>query len=214
MKELEVDEQEITASCGVSLASLAAKAREAGLTGLEFASGIPGTVGGGIVMNAGAYGGALSDCATETVCIDMNGEVKTFRGDEQQLGYRKSAFSNGDFIVIQVKFDLHKGIAEEISELMTDLNSRRRDKQPLDKPSAGSTFKRPEGYFAGKLIEDANLKGYRFGGASVSEKHAGFVINDGDGTAADVLEVIRHCQQVVFEKFGVQLEPEIKILGE
>lgn len=214
LKEITVDGQEITAACGVSLAALAGKARECGLTGLEFASGIPGTVGGGIVMNAGAYGGSLSDCAVETVCVDMNGEIKTFRGEEQQLGYRKSAFSNGDLIVIQVKFDLHKGIAEEISELMAELNARRRDKQPLDKPSAGSTFKRPEGYFAGKLIEDSNLKGYRFGGASVSEKHAGFVINDGYGTAKDVLEVIRHCQEVVLQKFGVELETEVKILGE
>ena len=214
LKEISVDGQEISASCGVTLASLAGKAREHGLTGLEFASGIPGTVGGGIVMNAGAYGGSLSDCAVETVCLTMDGEMKTFRGDEQQLGYRKSAFSNGDLIVIQVKFDLHKGIAEEISELMKELNERRRDKQPLDKPSAGSTFKRPEGYFAGKLIEDSNLKGYRYGGASVSEKHAGFVINDNDGTAADILEVMSHCKEVVFQKFGVTLEPEVKILGE
>lgn len=214
LKDVSVDGQEITASCGLSLAALAGVAREHGLTGLEFASGIPGTVGGGIVMNAGAYGGALSDCAIETICVDMDGNLKTFRGEEQQLGYRKSAFSNGDLIVLQVKFDLHKGISEEISNLMLELNERRRDKQPLDKPSAGSTFKRPEGYFAGKLIEDANLKGYRYGGASVSEKHAGFVLNDMDGTASDVLEVVKHCQKTVLEKFGVLLEPEVKIIGE
>lgn len=214
LKKISVDGQEITAGCGASLAALAGKAREEGLTGLEFASGIPGTVGGGIVMNAGAYGGSLSDCAIETICVDMDGELKSFRGEEQQFGYRKSAFSNGDLIVVQAKFDLHKGISREISELMNELNARRRDKQPLEKPSAGSTFKRPEGYFAGKLIEDADLKGFRFGGASVSEKHAGFIINDGDGTAADVVEVIKHCQMVVKEKFGVMLEPEVKIIGE
>jgi len=214
MKDITVDGQEITASCGVSLAALAAKAREYGLTGLEFASGIPGTVGGGIVMNAGAYGGSLSDCAVETLCLDLNGELKTFRSEEQKFGYRESAFAKGDLIVVQSKFDLHKGIAEEISALMSELNARRRDKQPLEMPSAGSTFKRPEGHFAGKLIEDANLKGFRIGGASVSEKHAGFIINDQNGTAEDILAVIRHCREVVLEKFGVTLEAEVKIIGE
>lgn len=214
MKEITVDGQEISASCGVSLALLSAKARECGLTGLEFASGIPGTVGGGIVMNAGAYGGSLSDCAVETLCLDMNGELRVFRGEEQKFGYRESAFTKGDLIVVQSKFDLHKGIAEEISELMSELNARRRDKQPLEMPSAGSTFKRPEGHFAGKLIEDANLKGFRIGGASVSEKHAGFIINDRNGTADDILAVIRHCREVVLEKFGVTLETEVKIIGE
>ncbi|MBQ7039172.1 MAG: UDP-N-acetylmuramate dehydrogenase [Clostridia bacterium] len=214
LKEITVDGQEITASCGVSLAALAGKAREHGLTGLEFASGIPGTVGGGIVMNAGAYGGSLSECAVETLCMDESGNLKTFRGDEQQFGYRKSAFSKGDLFVLQTKFDLHKGISQEISELMAELNARRREKQPLEKPSAGSTFKRPEGYFAGKLIEDAGLKGYRVGGASVSEKHAGFIVNDMDGSASDVLAVIEHCKNVVYEKFGVMLEPEVRILGE
>ena len=214
MKNIEVDANTITAYCGASMASLAAAAKESKLSGLEFASGIPGTVGGGIYMNAGAYGGSLSDCAQRTLCITKDGEFKTFVGDEQEFDYRKSVFSKQGLIVIKTVFALNSGDSNEISSLMNELNARRRDKQPLDKPSAGSTFKRPEGYFAGKLIEDACLKGFRIGGASVSEKHAGFIINDENGTAEDVINVMKHCKNVVFEKFGVNLEPEVRLIGD
>ncbi len=214
MKNIEVDANTVTAYCGASMASLSASAKENGLSGLEFASGIPGTVGGGIYMNAGAYGGSLSDCAQRTLCITKDGEFKTFVGDEQKFDYRKSVFSEQDLIVIKTVFSLTEGNSNEISELMNELNARRRDKQPLDKPSAGSTFKRPEGHFAGKLIEDAFLKGFRIGGACVSEKHAGFIVNDENGTAEDVLNVMKHCQNVVFEKFGVKLEPEVRLIGD
>ncbi|MBQ2967497.1 MAG: UDP-N-acetylmuramate dehydrogenase [Clostridia bacterium] len=214
MKNVSANGNEITAACGVSMAALAACAKQASLTGLEFASGIPGTVGGGIVMNAGAYDGSLSDCAVETLCVDLNGNEKRFCGEAQAFSYRKSAFSGGDYIVVETKFMLHPGNATEIEEKMKDLNARRKEKQPLEKPSAGSTFKRPEGYFAGKLIEDAGLKGYRVGGACVSEKHAGFVVNDQNGTAEDVLAVIRHCRETVLEKFGVEMETEVRMLGE
>ncbi len=214
LKNIEVDANTVTAYCGASMASLAASAKEHGLSGLEFASGIPGTVGGGIYMNAGAYGGSLSDCAQRTLCITKDGDFKTFIGDEQKFDYRKSVFSEQGLIVIKTVFSLNEGNSSEISELMTELNSRRRDKQPLDKPSAGSTFKRPEGYFAGKLIEDACLKGFRIGGACVSSKHAGFIVNDENGTAEDVLNVMKHCQSVVFEKFGVKLEPEVRLIGD
>ena len=214
LKEMSVDKTEITATCGVSMAALASFARENNLTGLEFASGIPGTVGGGIVMNAGAYGGSLSDCAKETLCIDSQGNYKTFFGDEQAFGYRKSTFSEGNFTVLQTKFDLRNGESAEITEIMKELNARRKEKQPLDIPSAGSTFKRPEGYFAGKLIEDAGLKGFRVGGASVSEKHAGFVVNDNNASTNDILGVIKHCKKTVYQMFGVELKTEVKIIGE
>ena len=214
MKEVYANGTEIVASCGVSMASLAACAKQASLTGLEFASGIPGTVGGGIVMNAGAYDGCLADCAKETLCMDLNGNEKRFCGEEQQFGYRKSAFSGGEWIVLETKFRLTPGNMQEIEDKMKDLNARRKEKQPLEKPSAGSTFKRPEGYFAGKLIQDADLKGYRVGGACVSEKHAGFVVNDQNGTTEDVLAVIRRCQDTVLKKFGVQMETEVRIIGE
>ncbi|MBR3941994.1 MAG: UDP-N-acetylmuramate dehydrogenase [Clostridia bacterium] len=214
MKEVYANGTEIVASCGTSMAALSACAKQASLTGLEFASGIPGTVGGGIVMNAGAYDGCLADCATETLCMDLNGNEKRFCGEEQQFGYRKSAFLDGEWIVLESKFRLTPGNMQEIEDKMKELNARRKEKQPLEKPSAGSTFKRPEGYFAGKLIQDADLKGYRAGGACVSEKHAGFVVNDQNGTTADVLAVIRHCQETVLQKFGIQMETEVRIIGE
>lgn len=214
MKEMTVSDTLISASCGVSLARLAGFAKQNALAGLEFASGIPGTVGGGMMMNAGAYGGALSDCAKETLCADFDGNLKTLSGAEQGLSYRKSAFSEQNLVVLETTFALTRGNEREIEEKMKDFNVRRKEKQPLEFPSAGSTFKRPEGYFAGKLIEDAGLKGFRAGGASVSEKHAGFVINDKGGTTADILAVMQHCKDVVYQKFGVVLEPEVRFLGE
>ena len=204
----------ILAGAGVSLAKLSAEAKNAELTGLEFASGIPGTLGGAIFMNAGAYGGEMKDVITEVSYIDSDGSVKTVSGEECDFGYRKSMFSDGGKIIISAKLTLNKGNKEEIIAAMRDLNGRRKEKQPLEYPSAGSTFKRPEGHFAGALIEEAGLKGYTIGGAQVSEKHAGFVINKGDATAKDVMDLIAYVQGVVREKSGVDLEPEVKIIGE
>lgn len=204
----------ILAGAGVSLAKLSAEAKNAELTGLEFASGIPGTLGGAIFMNAGAYGGEMKDVITEVSYIDSDGSVKTVSGEECDFGYRKSMFSDGGKIIISAKLILNKGNKEEIITTMRDLNGRRKEKQPLEYPSAGSTFKRPEGHFAGALIEEAGLKGYTIGGAQVSEKHAGFVINKGDATAKDVMDLIAYVQGVVRERSGVDLEPEVKIIGE
>ena len=204
----------ILAGAGVSLAKLASEAKCAELTGLEFASGIPGSLGGALFMNAGAYGGEMKDVVTEVSFIDSDGTVKTVSCNECDFGYRKSIFSKGDKIIISAKLTLKKGNKEEISAKMRELNGKRKEKQPLEYPSAGSTFKRPEGHFAGSLIEQAGLKGYTLGGAQVSEKHAGFIINTGNATAKDVCELIEYVKKTVFEKFGVQLEPEVKITGE
>ena len=207
-------EDYILAGAGVSLASLAACAKNAELSGLEFASGIPGTLGGALFMNAGAYGGEMKDVVTEVSYIDSDGIVKTISCSECDFGYRKSIFSSGDKIIISAKLTLKKGNKEEISKTMRELNAKRKEKQPLEYPSAGSTFKRPEGHFAGSLIERSGLKGYTIGGAQVSDKHAGFIINTGNATSSDVCELIRHVQKVVFEKFNVELEPEVRITGE
>ena len=204
----------ILAGAGVSLAKLALEAKNAELTGLEFAAGIPGSLGGALYMNAGAYGGEMKDVVTEVSFIDEDGTVKTIPCSECGFGYRKSAFSKGNKIIISAKITLKKGNKDEISATMRDLNNKRKEKQPLEYPSAGSTFKRPQGHFAGSLIEQAGLKGYTVGGAQVSEKHAGFVINTGNATAKDVCELIEYVKKTVFEKFGVKLEPEVKITGE
>ncbi len=204
---------EIACGAATSLAKLAKHAQRAGLSGLEFASGIPGNVGGAIYMNAGAYGGEMKDVVTETTYLDEAGNISTICGDNHQFGYRHSAFSDGKKYIISAKMQLTPKDPSEILETMRDLNARRKEKQPLEKPSAGSTFKRPEGYFAGKLIEDAGLKGASVGGASVSEKHAGFIVNDGDATCADVVGLIEHVQKTVLQKYGVKLEPEIRVIG-
>lgn len=204
----------ILAGAGVSLAKLALEAKNAELTGLEFAAGIPGSLGGALYMNAGAYGGEMKDVVTEVSFIDEDGTVKTIPCSECGFGYRKSAFSKGNKIIISAKITLKKGNKDEISATMRDLNNKRKEKQPLEYPSAGSTFKRPQGHFAGSLIEQAGLKGYTVGGAQVSEKHAGFVINTGNATAKDVCELMEYVKKTVFEKFGVKLEPEVKITGE
>lgn len=204
----------ILAGASVSLAKLAAEAKNAELTGIEFASGIPGSLGGAIFMNAGAYGGEMKDVITEVSYIDADGAVKTVSGADCDFGYRRSMFSTGDKIIISAKLTLKKGKKEGIIATMRDLNARRKEKQPLEYPSAGSTFKRPEGYFAGALIEEAGLKGASVGGAQVSEKHAGFVINTGGATAKDVADLIKYVQKTVYEKSGVMLEPEVKIIGE
>ncbi len=206
---------EITACAGELLSRIARTALNHSLTGLEFASGIPGSLGGGMAMNAGAYGGQLSDvCVSARIFSPETGEIKEYPASELALGYRSSMPLKTGCIVTQAKFALKPGDKEEILKTMEDLNARRREKQPLAYPSAGSTFKRPEGYFAGALIEGANLKGASVGGAQVSTLHAGFIINTGGATAKDILDLIKHVQKVVFEKYGVQLETEVRVLGE
>ena len=213
IKEVKCEGESIYADCGASLAKISSVAAENSLAGLEFASGIPGTVAGGIFMNAGAYGGEIKDVIVEAYAVDKEGNKKTFSKEELKLSYRHSVFAENGYIITGAKFDLSKGNKEVILATMKDLNQRRKDKQPLEYKSAGSTFKRPEGYFAGQLIEESGLKGFSVGDAQVSEKHAGFVINKGNAKASDVLAVIEHCKKTVAEKFGVVLEPEIKILS-
>ena len=203
----------ITAEAGVLLSKLSKTALSAGLSGVEFASGIPGTLGGAIFMNAGAYGGEMRDVIKSVTYLE-DGEIKTKTDKDLDFGYRKSMFTCRDCIILSAELELTFGDKAEIEAKMEDFKERRCSKQPISMPSAGSTFKRPEGYFAGKLIEDAGLKGYSIGGAQVSEKHSGFVINKGDATAKDVVELIEYIQKTVYEKFGVQMETEVKMLGE
>lgn len=202
----------IRCGAGVLLSRLASFAQKNGLAGLEFASGIPGTLGGGTVMNAGAYGGELKDVLLETRYVTLDGEVGTLTGEAQGFGYRKSAFEEGDKIVISGLLQLTPGDCEEIKAKMNELNQKRRSKQPLEYPSGGSTFKRPVGGFAAALIDQCGLKGLTVGGAQVSEKHAGFVVNIGGATCADVLELTRQIHDIVLEKTGISLELEIKRL--
>lgn len=203
----------LTAQAGVLLAKLASTAYESGLTGLEFASGIPGTVGGAVVMNAGAYGGEIKDVCTSVTMLTPEGHVEKLENGRMEFGYRTSAVAKRQGIVLEAVFELKPGEKETIRTRMEELKEARCTKQPLEYPSAGSTFKRPEGYYAGKLIMDAGLRGYRRGGAMVSEKHCGFVINYDHATAADILQLIRDVQNTVREKFGVELEREVKTLG-
>lgn len=207
-----IGDTEIRAQAGASLSSLAAFAAREGLAGLEFAGGIPGTLGGAVTMNAGAYGGEIKDVIVSAKVMDEDGSVKVLSRDELELGYRTSIVQKKQLIVLEAEFSLQPGETEEIQNTMKELNAKRREKQPLEYPSAGSTFKRPEGYFAGKLIEDAGLRGYRVGDAQVSEKHCGFVVNRGKATCAEVLQLIDDVQKKVKEQFGVQLEPEVRII--
>lgn len=209
---LEEDGETITAEAGVSLAALGLFAWKHGLTGAEFAHGIPGSLGGGVVMNAGAYGGELKDVLTEVTALFPDG-VRTLRGDEMELGYRRSFFTrHPEAVVLRAKLKLTKGDRAAIKVRMDELTAKRRASQPLELPSAGSTFKRPAGHFAGTLIEQCGLKGARVGGAEVSRKHAGFVVNAGGASCADVLALIETVQQTVFAATGVALEPEVKII--
>ncbi|MGN1206029.1 MAG: UDP-N-acetylmuramate dehydrogenase [Eubacterium sp.] len=213
MEKMErIGETGIRAQAGVSLSLLAAMAAREGLTGLEFAGGIPGTLGGAVTMNAGAYGGEIKDVIVSVKVMDEEGCVKMLTRDELQLGYRTSIVQKEHLVVLEAEFSLQRGTTEEIQKTMKELNAKRREKQPLEYPSAGSTFKRPEGYFAGKLIEDAGLRGYRVGDAQVSEKHCGFVINRGNATCADVLQLMEDVRTKVKEQFGVTLEPEVRII--
>ena len=205
------DEGEIAADAGVSLSKLALFAWKNGLTGLEFAHGIPGTLGGGVVMNAGAYGGELKDVVTEVTALYPDG-VKVLTPAELDFSYRHSVFSAGEGIVLGAKVKLESGDPDAIKAKMDDLMARRKASQPLELPSAGSTFKRPTGYYAGPLIEGCGLKGCRVGGAEVSSKHAGFVVNVGGATCADVLALIEKVQKTVYDAHGVMLEPEVKII--
>lgn len=208
-----IDETTVRCSAGTQLKAVCMFALEHSLSGLEFAYGIPGTLGGAVYMNAGAYGGEMKDVVVSCTHFDEEGKLGTLCGDKLNLGYRRSAYSDNGFTVISADLKLRKGDPAEIKAAMDDKMRRRKEKQPLEFPSAGSTFKRPEGYFAGALIEDCGLKGYSVGGAQVSEKHAGFVINRGGASSSDILQLIKHIQDTVYEKHGVLLEPEVKIIG-
>jgi len=209
-----VENDTIRAYGGILLSKLSSVALENGLTGLEFASGIPGTLGGAVAMNAGAYGGEMKDVVFETEYMDNDGELKVLRNEEHEFGYRTSFIQKQSGMVIRSVLKLRKGNKDDIKALMRDLTKRRQEKQPLDMPSAGSIFKRPEGYFAGKLIEDSGLRGYQIGGAQVSSKHCGFIVNTGNATARDIINLIKHVQATVKMKFGVEMQTEVKIVGE
>ena len=213
MREIRREGNRLTAQAGAMLGSVAAAAAEAGLTGLEFASGIPGTIGGGVTMNAGAYGGEMKDVTVRVKGIRPDGSPVDLTGEEMRFGYRRSAVTELGFVVTEVTLELQAGDPAAIRARMAELNAMRAEKQPLDVPSAGSTFKRPEGYFAAALIDQCGLKGYSVGGAQVSQKHAGFLINTGS-SSGDYLELVRTVQRIVQERAGVLLEPEIKIIGE
>lgn len=213
--EVEVGEDDtIWVQAGCLLSKVANAAMEHALTGMEFASGIPGTIGGAVMMNAGAYGGEMKDIVECVTVLTPDGEVQIIPQDQMEFGYRESIISKRNYIVLEAKLHLHKGIPEEISMKMKELNEARRKKQPLEYPSAGSTFKRPEGYFAGKLIMEAGLSGYRVGDAQVSEKHCGFVVNRGHATAEEVMMLINDVIHQVEEAHQVRLEPEIRKIGE
>ena len=216
MKDVSADGNKITALCGASVIKTAIEAQKNSLSGLEFAYGIPGTIGGCISMNAGAYGGQMSDVVLETKCYDINNDrMFSLTAKQQDFGYRHTIFTDHpEYVVISSTFELAPDDPADIQARMSDYMSRRQDKQPLEFPSAGSVFKRPEGYFAGKLIEDCDLKGFSVGGAQVSEKHAGFIINRGGATANDVSDLIEHIKKTVFDRFGVMLECEVKLVGD
>lgn len=213
MSEISVDGDLITAQAGALLSGIAAKAAAEGLTGFEFAAGIPGSIGGAVVMNAGAYGGEMKQVLASVQVLTREGEVLTIPASELELSYRHSIVPEKGYIVLSAVLSLEKGEKSQIYAVMEDLKKKRVEKQPLEYPSAGSTFKRPEGHFAGKLIEDAGLKGFRVGGAQVSEKHSGFVINRDHATSAEICSLMEQVQQKVLEKFGVRLEPEVKFVG-
>ena len=204
----------VRAQAGVLLSKLATRIAKAELTGFEFAAGIPGSLGGAVTMNAGAYDGEIKNHIHSATVIDRNGSLITLSKEELELGYRTSIIQKKDYFVLEAQFIFEKGNKEEIFAKIIELNRRRQEKQPLEFPSAGSAFKRPVGHFAGKLIMDSGLKGYQIGGAQVSTKHCGFVINLGNATALDILNLLNYIKKVVYEKFGVVLEQEVKLLGD
>ncbi|MDD2957698.1 MAG: UDP-N-acetylmuramate dehydrogenase [Lachnospiraceae bacterium] len=211
---ISADGCELTVQAGAMLSVIAKKALGLGLTGLEFAAGIPGTLGGAVVMNAGAYGGEMKDVLVETTVLTPEGELLVIPAEQMEFGYRTSVVEKKHYIVLKAKLRLQPGDEETIRARMEELKVKRITKQPLDLPSAGSTFKRPEGQFAGKLIMDAGLRGFSVGDAQISEKHCGFVVNKGGATASQVRELMRQVSECVEAKFGVKLEPEVKMLGE
>lgn len=212
--DIKIEGTKVTAQAGVLLSVLSKKTAQHSLKGLEFASGIPGTLGGAVAMNAGAYGGEMKDVVTSVWAMDYSGNDRRLDYDDLKFGYRTSAIQQDKLIVIEVDMQLEEGDKQESMELIAELTRRRREKQPLSYPSAGSTFKRPVGYYAGKLIQDAGLKGLRVGDAQVSDLHAGFIINLGNATAKDVLELIHIVKEKVKSEFNVDMQPEIKIIGE
>lgn len=214
MAGISVERDVVLAEAGALLSATARKAAEEGLAGMEFAAGIPGSIGGALVMNAGAYGGEMCHIIKKATVLTEEGEEKSLSPAELELGYRKSCILKNHYIVLEAELQLAKGDKEAIFQYMAKLRDRRAEKQPLEYPSAGSTFKRPEGYFAGKLIQDSGLRGYQVGGAQVSEKHCGFVINKEKATAAEIRQLISDVQDRVEEQFGVRLEPEVKFTGE
>ena len=214
INDIKIENDRIYAQAGALLSQTAIAARDAELTGMEFAVGIPGSIGGGIVMNAGAYGGEMQQITESVRVMDKEGKILILDNDTMEFGYRTSIIKNRPFIVLEVVLRLQAGNKEEIQKKMDELMEKRRSKQPIGFPSAGSTFKRPEGYFAGKLIMDAGMRGYSIGGARVSDKHCGFIINTGTATAADIKEVIEEVQERVKKRFHVTLEPEVVFLGD
>lgn len=214
MEQIAVEGTQITAKAGALLSRVAVAAKDNSLTGLEFAAGIPGSIGGGVVMNAGAYDGEMKQVVESVKVMDGDGQITVLDNDTMEFGYRTSIIKSRPYIVLEVVLRLAEGNREQIGARMEELTNLRRSKQPLEYPSAGSTFKRPEGYYAGKLIMDAGLRGYRIGGAQVADKHCGFVINAGGATAADIREVIEEVQERVRERFHVSLEPEVVFLGD
>ena len=214
MEQIAVEGTHITAKAGALLSKVAVAAKDNSLTGLEFAAGIPGSIGGGVVMNAGAYDGEMKQVVESVTVMDGGGQITVLDNDTMEFGYRTSIIKSRPYIVLEVALQLEEGNREQIGARMEELTNLRRSKQPLEYPSAGSTFKRPDGYYAGKLIMDAGLRGYRIGGAQVADKHCGFVINAGGATAADIREVIEEVQERVRERFHVFLEPEVVFLGD
>lgn len=210
---IRVEGKQVVAGAGVSLAAIARRCLEEGLTGFEFAAGIPGSLGGAVVMNAGAYGGQMADVVVQVTAMDETGDVCILPREALEFGYRNSIFLQKRLIVLEAVLEFAPGDREQIAGKMQELAAQRREKQPLEYPSAGSTFKRPEGYFAGKLVMDAGLRGYQIGGARISEKHCGFIINADYATARDVQKLIEYAQQEVLRQFGVRLEPEVQFLG-
>ncbi|SCG83849.1 UDP-N-acetylenolpyruvoylglucosamine reductase [Proteiniborus sp. DW1] len=214
MSNIKVEGTRITAEAGALLSVVSKVALRNSLSGLEFASGIPGSLGGAIAMNAGAYGGEMKDVVTKVLCLDTDGIFIEYENKDMNFGYRQSRVQSENLIVVQVEMELKEGKYENIKAHMDELTEKRTSKQPLNLPSAGSVFRRPEGHFAGKLIEDAGLKGLRLGDAQVSEKHSGFIVNVGNATSDDVVNLIKVVQKTVSDKFGVELETEVKIMGE
>lgn len=213
MNKISVTGNRVTAQAGAAYIETTIAARDHSLTGLEFAAGIPGSIGGAIFMNAGAYGGETKEVVESTTVLLPDGTIKRLTNEELDFGYRHSSVQDNHGVVLAATFSLQPGDHDEIAAKMDELNARRAAKQPLDLPSCGSVFKRPTGYFAGKLIHDAGLQGYTAGGAQVSTKHAGFIVNIDHGTASDYVAVIHHVQQTVKEKFGVSLQTEVRIIG-